>query len=67
MSYAPPRGWIEPAYQDDSGVHIRFHARRDCPRIKQRDQLRAVDRPFSAHRCSGCADAYGNNRETFSR
>lgn len=65
MPYVPPAGWVEPVYEDDSGRHTRFHTRPDCPRIKARDQLRQVERPYSAQRCGGCAETYGNNHEAF--
>jgi hypothetical protein len=65
MVYKPPGGWIED-YCDDAGDHSRFHARTDCPRIRQPERLRQVDRPYSAIRCVGCADEFGNNLERFS-
>jgi hypothetical protein len=64
MAYTPPGGWVD-VYEDEGGVHSRFHARTDCPRIRQPDQLRQVDRPYSASRCPGCADEFGNNLERF--
>ena len=64
MEYTPPGGWIE-EFSDDSGPHERFHSRPDCPRIRRLDHLRQVDRPYSAPRCPGCADEYGNNLERF--
>ena len=68
MTYTPPNGWVEPFGDDDTGsVSQRFHARRDCPRIRHPEQLREVDRPYSAARCPGCADAHGNNLERFAR
>jgi hypothetical protein len=64
MAYTPPGGWVED-YTDDAGAHGRFHARTDCPRIRKPEQLRQVDRPYSASRCPGCADEHGNNLERF--
>ncbi len=64
MTYTAPGGWIE-QYDDEAGKHSRFHARTDCPRIRQPDTLRQVDRPYSATRCPGCADEHGNNLERF--
>jgi ATP-dependent exoDNAse (exonuclease V) alpha subunit len=34
-----------------------FHLRQDCPRIRRPDRLRATDKPYTAYRCKGCADA----------
>jgi hypothetical protein len=65
MVYTPPGGWVED-YSDDAGDHSRFHSRTDCPRIRQPGRLRQVDRPYSAIRCAGCADEFGNNLERFS-
>ena len=57
MSYTPPDGWVEDF--TGGGVTLgRFQARTDCPRIRKPDQLRQVDRPYSALRCPGCADEY---------
>jgi hypothetical protein len=68
MSYTPPNGWVEPFGDDDAeSTSQRFHTRRDCPRIRHPEQLREVDRPYSAARCPGCADAHGNNLERFGR
>jgi hypothetical protein len=67
MSYTPPSGWVEPIGDDSGSATQRFHSRRDCPRIRYPEQLREVDRPYSAARCPGCADAHGNNLERFSR
>ena len=64
MTYTPPSGWVE-LYDDEAGTHSRFHSRTDCPRIRQPDQLRSVERPYSAARCPGCADEHGNNLERF--
>ena len=64
MAYTPPRGWVED-YTDETGRKGRFHSRTDCPRIREPEQLRAVDRPYSATRCPGCADEHGNNAERF--
>ena len=56
MNYAAPKGWIEVLPRSGEGSqHSTFHLRRDCDRIKDRDQLREVDRPYSAARCRGCA------------
>ena len=65
MTYKPPTGWVED-FTDEVGVHGRFHTRVDCPRIRRPDRLRPVDRPYSAARCPGCAEARGNNLERFS-
>ena len=64
MAYTPPGGWVD-EYEDEAGIHSRFHARTDCPRIRHPEQLRQVDRPYSASRCPGCADEFGNNLEQF--
>jgi hypothetical protein len=64
MLDVPPSGWIE-EHTDETGRTTRFHARTDCPRIREPEQLRAVDRPYSATRCLGCADEHGNNLERF--
>ena len=64
MPYESPRGWIETLSEPGADVLVeRFHARSDCGRIK-RGELRAVDRPYSAARCAGCADVHGSNRDT---
>jgi hypothetical protein len=63
MSYNPPSGWVEPFGDDGAdSASQRFHARRDCPRIRHPEQLREVDRPYP-----GCAEAHGNNLEQFAR
>jgi hypothetical protein len=58
VGYTSPSGWIEalsrPDLEADSNLGV-FHTRTDCERIKRSDQLRAVDRPWSARRCSLCA------------
>lgn len=58
VGYTSPSGWIEalarPDLEADSNLGV-FHTRTDCERIKRGDQLRAVDRPWSARRCSLCA------------
>ena len=46
MNYAAPKGWIEVLPRSGEGSqHSTFHLRQDCERIKDRDQLREVDRP----------------------
>jgi hypothetical protein len=66
MVYSPPSGFVEPYSDPDPQAPLqRFHTRPDCPRIRNRDQLRPVDRPYSAVRCTGCADEHGNNMERF--
>ena len=65
MPYSPPSGWIEPYSENPDFETERFHTRTDCPRIRHRDQLRQVDRPYSAARCAGCAEEHGRNREVF--
>ena len=63
MAYEPPSGWVErliyadDTIQDDFRERLRFHQRRDCPRVKEAGHLMAVDRPYSAARCSGCSPA----------
>jgi hypothetical protein len=60
MVYSPPARWIQPNI-DRAEMHAeRFHSRTDCPRIRNADQPRGVDRPYSAKRCPGCADEHGN-------
>jgi hypothetical protein len=67
MGYLPPAGFVEPRRDDldGPGAATRFHARADCPRVLHPDLLRPVDRPYSAARCPGCADPFGNNLELF--
>jgi len=58
MPYQPPAGWVEPlttTAQDPVATHERFHIRRDCSLIRPAADLRDVDRPYSAARCSRCA------------
>ncbi len=56
MGYAAPKGFIEELPRSEAGSqHSTFHLRRDCPRIKDQQQLRAVQRPYSAARCRLCA------------
>ena len=58
MSYESPAGWIEDKRRDpeepDNKLGV-FHARQDCPRIRDVQMLRAVERPYSAARCPVCA------------
>jgi hypothetical protein len=56
MAYVPPNGWIQTRIDGDATV-IKFHTRSDCARIRAGDALRQVDKPYSAARCSLCADA----------
>ena len=61
MPYEPPPGWVErrvypatgPAVEDKE--RLRFHLRPDCTLIEAPEHLMAVDRPYSAARCSRCA------------
>lgn len=56
MGYDAPSGFIEDLPRAESGSqHSTFHLRRDCPRIKDQAEVRAVDRPYSAARCRHCA------------
>jgi hypothetical protein len=57
MTYAPPSGWIETVsgYDESGAERTRFHRRSDCPRIREPDTLRPVDRPYSSPRCTLCA------------
>ena len=56
MAYAAPTGWIEELARPEGGsLHSIFHLRQDCPRIKDAEQMRAVERPYSASRCRLCA------------
>jgi hypothetical protein len=57
MPYSPPSGWVgtRPQADDSAPSRVRFHARPDCPRIEDRDDLRRVDKPYSAIRCALCA------------
>jgi hypothetical protein len=57
MPYSPPSGWVEtrPQVDDDDPLYVRFHARPDCPRIGEPSELRRVDKPYSATRCTLCA------------
>jgi hypothetical protein len=64
MTYTPPHGWVEASGDPDADPpRLRFHTRTDCPRVRDTGQLRPVDRPYSATRCPGCADAFGNDLE----
>jgi hypothetical protein len=65
MTYRPPSGWVEllPSPDPEMADRHRFHVREDCPRVRDKSKLRHVDRPWSAVRCGGCAEFYGNNRE----
>jgi hypothetical protein len=67
MTYTPPRGFVEPRRTDldGPGLTTRFHTRADCPRVLFPDLLEPVDRPYSAARCPGCAEQFGNNHEHF--
>ncbi|MDQ1617594.1 MAG: hypothetical protein QOE19_163 [Actinomycetota bacterium] len=62
MPYVPPPGWVEEfrveqAHSpEDSRIVTRFHARTDCPRVHDVTALRQVDKPYSALRCTLCAD-----------
>jgi hypothetical protein len=58
MPYSPPSGWIEnrPPDTEDDAIFSRFHTRPDCPRIATADDLRKVDKPYSATRCMLCAN-----------
>jgi hypothetical protein len=60
MAYQPPSGWVESRPQDHEAdgevrAYGRFHMTTDCPRIRNAQDLRRVDRPYSASRCSTCA------------
>lgn len=56
MAYVPPSGWVETRpTSEDEPLAAKFHTRQDCPRI-QVGPLRPVDRPYSAARCSLCAN-----------
>ena len=58
MPYSPPSGWVETRPQPGdfaAPLHIRFHARPDCPRVSDPGGLRRVDKPYSATRCTLCA------------
>jgi len=58
--YQPPSGWVEsrphePGADGEARSFGRFHTTPDCPRIRNAQGLRPVDRPYSAARCSACA------------
>jgi hypothetical protein len=56
VTYAPPSGWTETFTGDTSGrIRALFHIKADCSRIRNADQLRKVDKPYDASRCSSCA------------
>ena len=60
MSYVPPSGWTERTDKPTDArttVKIRFHSRNDCDRIRDPRALVAVDKPYHAPRCPGCARA----------
>jgi hypothetical protein len=59
LAYTPPVGWIEAIESSDSGKESRkgrFHTRDTCESIEHHGRLRSVDKPYSAARCSRCAD-----------
>ncbi len=59
MAYTPPVGWIEPFDVSSAGEESkkgRFHTRETCDNIELRGRLRSVDKPYTATRCSSCAD-----------
>ena len=62
MTYAPPSGFAETLPTTADGpIRVRFHARSDCPRVRGRQEdLRLVDRPYSAVRCPLCAPDTGS-------
>jgi hypothetical protein len=58
MTYAPPRGWVEPVVPKDGEPERNlaiFHSTDRCSRINDPLTLRRVDKPYSAARCSACA------------
>lgn len=58
VTYTPPAGWVEPKATRDGEGHNPlgvFHSRNDCRNIRRSDQLRAVEKPYSAARCMLCA------------
>jgi hypothetical protein len=70
VSYTPPTGWIEELRVDESvspgasRVILKFHSHTDCPRIHDATVLRQVDKPYSAVRCTLCADEFAQQRRT---
>ena len=60
MTYEPPPGWTE-AVPTKPGEPERnlsvFHAKSTCARIHDPRNLKRVDKPYSAARCSACASA----------
>jgi len=57
VTYEPPSGWLEEYAIDPEASYVirqRFHIRRDCPRIRPESELRPVDRPYTAVRCTAC-------------
>lgn len=64
MGYESPSGWIETLIRSSSGAqHEVFHASLSCPRIRDSGSLRAVERPYSAARCSLCASPSADPRQ----
>lgn len=56
VTYVPPAGWTEDFRGDTWGrIRASFHRRRDCVRIRDAADLREVDKPYDATRCSHCA------------
>jgi len=57
MPYEPPRGWVEDVGDEAEELsgRLRFHTTDRCKLIKDPTRLRAVDKPYSATRCSACA------------
>lgn len=58
MVYTPPSGYLEridDPTDENSRISERFHRSADCPRIKSRENLVPVPRPYSAPRCPFCA------------
>ena len=59
MVYTPPVGWIEASEPTNAGEEStkgRFHTRDTCDNIEHPERLRRVDKPYSATRCTSCAD-----------
>ena len=57
MAYVPPSGWVEVLQPGEHAARViaKFHSNLECPRIHDRDNVRKVDKPYSAVRCTLCA------------
>jgi len=54
VPYEPPSGWVEELSDEEPG-RLRFHTSDRCRLIRDTARLMAVDKPYSATRCTACA------------